>query len=375
MADAKPRILFLITTSDWGGAQFFVHALAKASKEAGHSVMLAAGGDGELFERCAKDGLHVEKIATLRRELSTIHDLAAITEIRTIIRDFKPDIVHLNSSKMGVVGSLAASLERIPRVIYRIGGWSFLEDIPRWKKFLYLWSEKLTANKKDIIVTVHPGDEVEAKKRKVRPRNKIVTIANGIDLKKIDSTQVDRELARRRLGLADDAFVVGTIANYYAPKNLPAYLESLAPILTGNTRAVIVGDGPERTAVEEKRRALKLEQSMLLPGRLADASSLLSAFDLFVLPSSKEGMPWSLLEAMAAGLPCIATDVGACRWMLEPDAGIIVPPNDAEKLREAITSLINNPARRAELGRNARRAVETRFRWEDTLKQSLALFD
>lgn len=376
MAPAKHRILFLITTSDWGGAQFFVHALAKAAKDAGHSVMVAAGGTGELASRCIENGLHFEPLKMMRRELSPIHDLAAMHEIRQIIKDFKPDIVHLNSSKMGVVGSMAASLEHIDRIIYRIGGWSFLEDISSWKKQLYLWSEKLTAKQKDIIVTVHPGDEAEAKRRGIMPRARLMTIPNGVDLAAFDTRLLSRADARQQLGLADDTFVIGTLANFYPPKNLPWALEALTPVLKEkNVRAVIIGDGPHRRAVEEARRNLNLETTVTLAGRRPDASSLLSAFDLFVLPSSKEGMPWSLLEAMAAGLPCIATDVGACRWMLEPDAGIIVPSGDAEKLREVILSLVNDPEKRKQLGMNARRAVETRFRWEDTLRASLDLFN
>ena len=376
MAPAKHRILFLITTSDWGGAQFFVHALAKAAKDAGHSVMVAAGGTGELASRCTENGLHFEPLKMMRRELSPIHDLAAMHEIRQIIKDFKPDIVHLNSSKMGVVGSMAASLEHVDRIIYRIGGWSFLEDIPSWKKQLYLWSEKLTAKRKDIIVTVHPGDEAEAKRRGIMPRARLMTIPNGVDLAAFDTRLLSRADARQQLELADDAFVIGTLANFYPPKNLPWALEAFTPVLKEkNVRAVIIGDGPHRRAVEETRRNLNLETTVTLAGRRPDASSLLSAFDLFVLPSSKEGMPWSLLEAMAAGLPCIATDVGACRWMLEPDAGIIVPSGDAEKLREAILSLVNDPEKRNRLGMNARRAVETRFRWEDTLRASLDLFN
>ncbi|MEO5928012.1 MAG: glycosyltransferase family 4 protein [Patescibacteria group bacterium] len=376
MLGAKHRILFLITTSDWGGAQFFVHALAKAAKEEGHSVIVAAGGEGELGSRCTQDGIHFEPLTTMRRELSPLHDLAAIHEIRTIIKDFKPDIVHLNSSKMGVVGSIAASLDHIPLVIYRIGGWSFLEDIPTWKKSLYLWSEKWTARNKDIVVTVHPGDEAEAKGRRILPKERLTTISNGIDLSALDTRVKNRADARRALGLADDAFVIGTLANFYPPKNIPWYLDAIAPLLRdGKAIATIIGNGPERHMIEEASQKLNLGRSLSLPGRLPDAASLLSAFDLFVLPSSKEGMPWSLLEAMAAGLPCIATDVGACRWMLEQDAGIIVPPNDADAMRSAITSLINDPARRATLGANARRAVETRFRWEDTLRASLALFD
>lgn len=375
MLSAKRRILFLITTADWGGAQSFVQRMAVEAKKAGHDVMVAAGGTGELYERCKASGIHIEKLEMLKRELSPIHDLAAIHEIRRIIRDYKPDIVHLNSSKMGVVGSIAASIEHVPRIIYRIGGWAFLEDVSVLKKLLYLWSEKLTAHNKDVIVTVHPGDEAEAKRQNIKPKDRVVTIANGLDLATFDAKLHARDDARKTLHLGQDEMVIGTLANFYSPKNLPFYLETIAPLLEQqNLKLVLIGDGPDRAMIEHTIQKLNIAQRVILAGRRDDASCLLRAFDLFVLPSSKEGMPWSLLEAMAAGLPCIATDVGACKWMLEPDAGLIVPPKDGEAMRNAILSLAQDKQKRAALGEAARYAVESRFRWENVVRETLALF-
>ncbi len=377
MPTAKRRILFLITTADWGGAQHFVFSLASAAKQAGHTVMIAAGGKGELQESCLQNNLRFEELLTVRRELSPFHDLAALHEIRQLIKHFKPDVVHLNSSKISVIGAIAASLEHIPRVIYRIGGWAFLEDISTFKRAIYLWSEKLTASKKDIIVTLHPGDEAQARQHHIVPRQQLVTIPNGINLARFDTDLLPRNEARARLNLAQHAYVIGTVANFYPPKNLARYLETMKPLLEEkpDMRVVIIGDGPERQHIEATRTRLGLEASVILAGRRQDASALLSAFDLFVLPSSKEGMPWSLLEAMAARLPCIATDVGACRWMLEPDAGRIVPANDPSAMQSTIKDLIMHDQERKRLGIAARLAVETRFRWETTLEKSLALFD
>lgn len=368
---AKPRILFLLTTSDWGGVQFFVHATAVEAKRRGYAVMVAAGGSGELGPRCEASGIRFARLLTMRRDISPFHDLAALHEVRRIIRDFKPDAVHLNSSKMGVLGSVAAELERVPRVVYRIGGWSFLERISPMKQWMYRMAEKWSASKKDIIVTVHPGDEGVARREAIVPRGRLVTIPNGIDLARFDRELLTRDDARRALGLAPSDVVVGTLANYYPPKALPAYLETIAAL---PFRVVIIGDGPERDAIRQKHRELNLGERVMLAGRRDDASTLLKAFDLFVLPSSKEGMPWALLEAMAARLPCIATDVGACRWMLEPDAGVIVPPDDPKALRDAIAAHASDAETRNRLGEAARRAVESRFRWETTLEKTLELF-
>ena len=379
MPSVKPRILFLITTSDWGGAQHFLVGLARAAKEAGHTVLVASGETGELSDRCLVAGVPYHQLTNVVREISPLKDLAALHEIRLLIRDFQPGIVHLNSSKMGVIGALAADLERVPRTIYRIGGWAFLEvDSRSWlSRQIYLAAERWSASKKDIIVTVHPGDTEEAKRNGIRPRHRIFTIANGLDLDIFDRTLLSRTAARRELGIPDDAFVVGTVANFYPPKRIPWTLTALTPWLAEkNTRhLVVIGDGPERMQVEAAYNVSQTKTRIHLLGRRTDASALLPAFDVFLLPSSKEGMPWALLEAMAAKLPCMATDVGACRWMLEPDAGIIIPPHDSEVWHRELTHLEEDDALRVQLGQAARETVESRFRWKTAVTQSLALFD
>ncbi|MFH1078173.1 MAG: glycosyltransferase family 4 protein [Patescibacteria group bacterium] len=375
----RRRILFLLTSSDWGGVQHFVVSMAEACLRQDMSVMVAAGEDGELGARCAERGIPYAKLATVRRAISPVHDLAAIHEIRDLIRGYRPDVVHLNSSKMGVIGSIAADLEHVPRTVYRIGGWAFLERVGALKRLLYLLSERWTAPKKDIIVTVHPGDEAVATREGICPRHRLVTIPNGIDLAAFDRDLLPRDEARKRLGLPLDATVIGTVANFYPAKNLPWYLEAISSSeglrhAQARNLFVIVGDGPDKALVEAARDRFGLESTVLLPGRRADVRTLFRAFDMFVLPSSKEGMPWALLEAMAAGLPCVATDVGACRWMLGTDAGTVVPSDDATALTDAIKKLVDDPNLRSSLGVAARHTIEEHFRWEASVEATMRLF-
>ncbi len=373
---AKPCILFLITTADWGGAQNFVFQAAKECRNRGIRVLVAAGETGELEKRCLIEGIPYRQLKTVKREISPFRDLAALHEIRLLIREFAPTAVHLNSSKMGVIGSFAAHQERVPRVIYRIGGWAFLENIGRVKRAIYLWSEQWSAKYKDVIVTVHPGDEKIAQVLGIQPRGRLLTIPNGIDITSFDGALLRRDAARKELGVSEEDFVIGSVTNFYPAKNIPWYIESMAPLLkkNENIKLVFLGDGPERAKIEKTIDKCSMRNRIILTGRRANASALLSAFDIFVLPSSKEGMPWALLEAMAARLPCVATDVGACRWMLEPDAGIIVVPNDATALQKAIRELQSNATLREMLGNNARKTVETRFLWKTSIEKTMELF-
>jgi len=370
----KTRILLLVTQADWGGVQAFLIRFADELKREGFDVLLAGGGEGGLWQQARAHGIAAHQLRHLVREINLPQDWLAVTEIKRLIDEFRPMAVHLNSSKMGVLGSLAARLSATrPRVVYRIGGWAFLEPIAGWKKWIYRMSEKLTARYKDVIITVHPGDEAVAKQLNIRPRQKILTVANGLDFDYFTSKLVTRTEARAKLGLPEQAVVLGTVANAYATKGLLPYLDVLKAIFDSHSavHAVILGDGPEFQALKDKRDALKLDR-LLLAGHRADASVLYRAFDVFVLPSLKEGMPWTVLEAMAAGVPVVATDVGACGWMLQAEsahaAGLIVPPGDPVQLIAALEKITGDAGLRERLAGAGPDILKQRFTWETTYR-------
>ncbi len=376
-AKRAERILLLVTQADWGGVQSFLIRFATELMKEGRTVLLAAGGDGELWDAAQRHGIPTRRLEHVRREIDLLEDARAVTEIEALIREFHPDAIHLNSSKMGVLGAIAA--DRLPqadrpRVVYRIGGWAFLEPLPAWKRWVYRTAERWSASKKDVIITVHPGDETIARDLKIRPREKVMTVANGLDLPEFTSRLATHAVARETLNLPEHAFVYGTIANAYATKGLLPYLATLHKVLQEdqNAYAVIIGDGPQFAQLKALRAKLDLTDRVLLAGHVDHAGTLLPGFDVFVLPSRKEGMPWTLLEAMGAGIPSIATNVGACAWMIThpdfPHAGLIVPKDDSVALQEAMHQLRVNDAERHALANGARTNVQQRFTWTETLR-------
>ncbi|MDQ7815055.1 MAG: glycosyltransferase family 4 protein [Patescibacteria group bacterium] len=371
--NANRRILLLVTQADWGGVQSFLVNFAKSLALDGYEVMLAAGGDGELWKAAEKAGIRTLRLKHMRREINPIQDILAYSEIKTLIDTFKPRAIHLNSSKMGVIGSWAAQKSKTkPRVVYRIGGWSFLEPIPTWKRWLYRTAEKFSAKYKDVIITVHPGDAELAGHIGIRPRENMTTVANGLS-ENFTCALLARDVARRLLGLPTDAYVFGTVANAYATKNLLTYLDAIKPMHDDHPecRFVIIGDGPELEHLKEKRKALGLDR-LNLTGHRDDANTLYRAFDAFVLPSVKEGMPWTLLEAMASGIPIIATDVGANRWMTGPQneapAAIITPPGETKDLTTTMELIFGDKNKSAELAHAGPLMVEKYFRWDSTYR-------
>jgi len=360
MESAKMRIALAVTLGEPGGVQQFLAGFAVYLKNLGHEVTVISGPGTWLESRCQASSIPYVRLQKMTREISPWRDLAAIGELRDVLATLKPDAVHLNSAKMGAVGSIAATFAKIPHVTYRIGGWTFREDLPALKKRLYLFIEKRTAKYKDVIVCVHPGDEAIAREVGIKPRKKIVSVPNGIDLARFDAALKAREAARSALNA--NGFVFGTIANFYPPKDLLRYLDACALVYRRDpsARFLILGDGALRAELEAKCRALGLDQVVSLPGARDDASTLLAGFDAFVLPSSKEGMSFALLEAMAARLPCVATDVGAATWMLA-DGGLTTPPKNPVVLADAMLKVMQDADLRASLSQKARLQVETRF--------------
>lgn len=352
-------LLIGITLAKPGGTTQFVLSLATFLYRRGHNVTVLAGEGEWLFQECQKAGIPIIRVRHLKRDISPLQDVLAAWELFWLFRRERPVAVHLNSSKMGVIGSIAARLARVPNIVYCIGGWSFLENVSSIRKTIYVIAEQISAWFKHHIVCLHPDDEQAAIAIGI-PKRKITIIPNGLDVQTADKTRLPREVARAQLGLPQNAFVFGTIANLYPAKNLPSYIKACSQVHTLYPDAVfsIIGEGPERTQIENTIQHHNLKHIALLHGAQKNAARYLNAFDAFVLPSSKEGMPFALLEAMAASLPCIATDVGAHRWMLA-SSGIIVPSNDTNALAQAMIRIRKNP--NATSGRAARELVEQTF--------------
>lgn len=378
------RILFIVTQADWGGVQQYIVKAAMEARRRGFDVLVAYGGKGDLPDECAGAGIASRALEHLVRPLAPMKDIKGIREIRALLREWKPDTVYLHSSKAGVLGSIAAHREDVPRIVYRIGGWSFLDPVSPLQKTLRLWMEKLTAPLKDVIIVVHPGDAELAKRHGIIAREAIAAIPNGLDIETFESRLLPREAARSALHdlwetdvatasrNRDAAHIILTIANFYPTKDLLGYMDAIKLIRNKNDlRFLIVGDGDERRMLEAKRGELGLEDRVSLPGKRNNIASLLRGADMFVLPSAKEGMPWTLLEAMAASIPCIATDVGANRWMLG-GAGIIVPPKTPLALADAIDNIMQRPEKRGMMGQAGRSQIQERFQeqrmWDDTFR-------
>lgn len=338
------KILYLITQSELGGAQRYIFDLAKNLKN-GYEISVAFGEQGEkggMAEALKNLNIPCFSLPHLRREISPVNDLMAASEIRKLIAKIHPDIIHLNSSKISILGSLAA-IGKKSRVIYTAHGWVFNEPLSPWKKTFYRLAEKLTARLKDKIICVSEFDRQIALKEKIAPEEKLLTIHNGI-------APVDfltKEEARKILNLNTNSLIIGSIGNLYKTKGFEYFIEA-AHLVTAEfpklpLKFIIIGEGGERKKLEALIKKHNLKERFTLAGSISEAGKLLKAFDIYVCSSVKEGLSYTLLEASQAGLPIVATEVGGNSEIIKNmETGIIVEPKSAASLSEKIIKLINN---------------------------------
>lgn len=370
--ELKQPILLMVTSQDWGGAQAYIYNLAKEIQSLGLPVQVCAGGSGELGERCRESGINFIQLKHMARDVNPIKNILSLFELYFLYKKLRPSAIHLNSSMMGFVGSIAARLAKVPRVIYVAHGWVFNEHLPAGRLKFYIWLEKFSARWKDKIICIHPKDEELARRLNFHPREKIITIPNGLDIQTHESALLERKIARQKLNLPEQSFVIGTVANAYPPKNLLWYLDvcNEAHIQLPSLRFSIIGCGPQMDELKTKHAQLGMESFVALEGRRLDAPTLYRAFDVFVLPSTKEGMSITLLEAMASKIPSIVTNVGANQWCLN-GSGLIVDVNDKGQMIHAILKLAEDRGLRETLANHAYQEVIHRFEWKQTVEMTV----
>ncbi len=311
----KKKILFVITKSNWGGAQRYVYDLATTLPKDAFDVVVALGGTGEmagkpgaLAQKLSDAGIRMLFIQSFLRDVSACRDLSALRELTTIFRDEKPDVVHLNSSKAGGIGALAARFVGVKKIIFTAHGWPFWEPrniFSRCAIWLASWATMLLAH-----ITICISDYDLAVARRIPfVGNKVVRIYNGIDLHMhFDSGE------KIRGAFPAGARIIGTIGELNKNKNQISLIEQAKR--NPQMYVAIVGEGEDRALLEAKVKECGLENRVKLFGFIP-AREILHGFDVFALPSLKEGLPYVLLEAKAAGLPIIANCVGGVGEILD----------------------------------------------------------
>lgn len=368
---ARIKVLELIDRPSLGGGPTAVLLLAGGLDPAVFETAVSAAGRGPLAEEAGKAGVRYLPF----RESGRLN-LRQAAAIGRVLDAEKPDILHTHGGFAGLYGRLAARRARTPIIVHTLHGIHYLHYRNPALRLFSIWQERQLSRTTDALVLVCRSDLARAAKYRLAAVEKLVAIANGLDLGP-GGEALRAPALRRELGLDPGAPVVGTVARLHRQKGIGHLLRAAPRILEAvpEARIVVVGDGPQGAALRTQAGALGLGRRFLFMGERENARSLMSEFDVFVLPSLWEGLPFVLIEAAALGKPIVASAVDGVPEMIADDrTGILVPPADAGALAEAVISLLSDKSRAARLAAAARTLIPPRFPLRRTIEQHQDLY-
>ncbi len=354
------RVLHIITRLELGGAQRNTLFTVGNLDRTGFSVGLAWGPGDELDSEATEiEDLGRFEIPSLTRSIVPWMDFRAVQGLRRAISSFGPDIVHTHSSKAGILGRLAAQMEKVPTVVHSIHGWGFTPLQTPIKRRLFIAAERWVAPWTDHYISVSQANIDQGRALGFLGEN-VSLIRSGIDLSPFRKLPKAAPV-KRRLAIPDGVPVVTQIGNLKPQKAPLDFVRMAAIVASTHPKAhfVMAGDGPLRPMVESLATDLGIAERLHLPGWWHDVPALLASTDVAVLTSRHEGLPRSVVEALAAGIPVVATAVDGTPEVLHDGInGFLASPADVERLAAGVCTLLGDEDRRREMGEAAALGLE-----------------
>ena len=412
------KVFYLVTRTDEpGGAQVHVRDLARRLAGDGNHVVVASGpGMSSEYRRALEEaGVAVREAPHLAREIRPRADIAALGEIIRLLREEAPDMVSLHSSKAGWLGRLAARRAGVP-CVFTAHGWSFASGVPPLRARVYRLAERLTAGLCRAIITVSEADRRLALASRVGRPERILTVHNGMP----DAAPPPLRSGRREHpALEGEAVRAVMVARFTPQKDHRTLLEAVARLSTewaeretgvrivdgggaeqdggapqretgeageagrhggggaagGPLELVLVGDGPTEYAMRRLAYDLGIDERVRFLGSRSDVAELLAACDVYVLATNWEGLPRSIIEALRAGLPVVATELaGIPELVTHGENGYLTERGDAGELAEMLGRLLADPELRARMGSRSRERYEAEFTFDHMYRRTLEVY-
>lgn len=372
-------ILIMHTKSVWGGAQKYIYDLALALKKKGEPVFIVAGGNDKLAALAREANIPYHTLCTSSRDVAILSEFKLAYELWQFFRKTQPKTIHLNGSKIGTLGAVMAKLALGSRVktIYSTHGLPTFEPRPFWQKILIWGSLQFAALFQNHIIAISKRDHEGLKKQLFFVHHKTSYIPISIDAATYNFT--DRESMRKEISekiglpITEQTVVVGTIAERTRNKALRMLIAAAKQIEHPDIVFVLFGWGEETKNLQQLIEKLSLKNVFLLPGE--NAAAALKGFDIFVLPSVKEGLPYTLLEAGLAHLPLVGTRVGGIPEVIKNnETGLLIEPNNPSEIASALRMLIDDKNLRNTFGEAAHALVMQNFTIEHMLQQTFNLY-
>ena len=350
-APRGPVLQLLVSTQPGGGPQQ-VLTVATWLRARGWQTIVGGPRDGALFERFRERGIPIIELATNRLSAATLVRVARLVRARRV------RLIHSHGKGAGLYGRLVARALGIPAV-HTLHGLHFEAYGPA-ARAAYLMLERRLARLTRVIVNVSRAQEAEGLSLRLFDRRQSRVVVNGVDVSALNAAALEAREARAVLGLPASGAVIGTAARFDRVKRLDVLLRAVARMPDTSARVVLIGRGDEARALRDAAAALGLGARAVFPGEIVDAARLFRAFDVFVAPSAKEGMPLAVLEAMALGVPVVASDIAAHREALGTASPGLVP-STPEAFAAALGALLAHGETRAVLAAEQRTRARSEF--------------
>lgn len=378
-----PRILRILNRLIIGGPSLNATYLSKYMAPE-YETMLVIGGKDEHEQ----DAMHLAEnlgiepvvVPSMKRDINIAQDRKAYNDIKKLIKEFKPDIVHTHAAKSGAIGRLAASACKVPVIVHTFHGHVFHSYFGKAKTNAFIQIERYLARKSLGIIAISDIQKQELSSiYKICPEDKIKVIPLGLDLDKFQQNKAAKRAAfRNQYGIAEDEIAIGIVGRIVPVKNHSLFVAAIARLLTltdQKLRFIIIGDGDMRGQTEQELAAAHIDYAYfpeqaraaqaICTSWLTEMDVVFAGLDIVALTSHNEGTPVSLIEAQAAGKPIVSTQVGGVAdAVLQQQTGIIVPANDVNAFCEALLQLVSNQEQRIEFGIAGEHFVKERFSYQ-----------
>jgi glycosyltransferase involved in cell wall biosynthesis len=358
-------VAYAITRSDSiGGGHIHIRDVALALRARGGEPVVVVGGEGPFTEELRCRAIPYRSLRHLVRPIHPWHDAAAFFELRAVLRELRPDLVSTHAAKAGWLAALAAASLGIP-CIQTTHGWSFTTGVPRVAAYCYSWIERIGVLAADRVIAVCDYDRQLAVRYHVAPAQKVTTVHNGMP-------DIAPELRTTPEGSPVRLVMV---ARFETQKDHGTLLRALAGLRGRAWQLDLIGDGPDRAQIAALAQDLGIADRVHFLGARNDVAEHLARSQVFLLISRWEGFPRSILEAMRAGLPVVASDVGGVsESVVEFETGFLVPSGDVGALQSRLELLLGFPSLRRRLGRAGRARYEAQFTFDQMFERTASMY-
>jgi len=312
----------------------------------------------------------------MRRSVSPCRDFRTLMKLEKLLREIRPDVVHGHGSKGGFLARAAAHAIGLPNTVYTPHCFAFAGPVGAFRTRFYRAMERRAGRWTARLIAVSSHEARLAADAKILPPERISLIPNGLEDDAPVSPTPSPDL-RTALGLDPSDVVIGFVGRLWRQKGLDLLIMSLPEVLKRRpaARLLLLGEGPERKALEKLARTVDVADRVVFVGQRPDVRTCLQLMDVFVLPSRWESAPYALLEAMASARPIVATRVGGMPEMLDDGrCGALVEPEDPDALARAILDVLQKPDDGARKAQAARDRVRTHYRLRESVSRTAQLY-